>query len=140
MDGVLVVGASGRVGRMLARAWVGMGLRPVLQHRGAGLAVDLPQVRWRPLAEPLPQGDFAAMIVLAIAAEAPTTPESGWPHDPVVFIPSLLMVVSAAHLPAGPIQMPPPVGYICMLSDPDGNRVEYSFDQGVYAAAHAKWG
>jgi len=28
--------------------------------------------------------------------------------------------------------LPPPVGYICMLSDPDGNLVEYSFDQGVY--------
>jgi preprotein translocase subunit SecG len=36
---------------------------------------------------------FTAVIVLAIAAEAPTTPESGWPHDPVVFIPSLLMVI-----------------------------------------------
>jgi len=36
---------------------------------------------------------FTAVIVLAIAAEAPTTPESGWPHDPVVFIPSLLMVL-----------------------------------------------
>jgi len=37
-------------------------------------------------------------------------------------------------------QMPPPIGYICMLSDPDGNRVEYSFDQGVYATAKAVWG
>lgn len=36
--------------------------------------------------------------------------------------------------------MPPPIGYICMLSDPDGNRVEYSWDQGVYATAQEKWG
>jgi lactoylglutathione lyase len=37
-------------------------------------------------------------------------------------------------------QMPAPIGYICMLSDPDGNRVEFSFDQGVYATARAVWG
>ena len=37
-------------------------------------------------------------------------------------------------------QMPPPIGYICMLADPDGNRVEFSFDQGVYATARAVWG
>ncbi len=30
-------------------------------------------------------------------------------------------------------QMPAPVGYICMLTDPDGNLVEFSFNQGVYA-------
>lgn len=36
--------------------------------------------------------------------------------------------------------MPAPIGYICMLHDPDGNTVEFSWDQGVYAAAHEKWG
>ena len=46
---------------------------------------------------------------------------------------------------AGCLAMPPrdmggPIGYICMLSDPDGNRVEYSFDQGVFAAAKNVWG
>lgn len=40
----------------------------------------------------------------------------------------------------GPQQMPPPVGYICMLRDPDGNMVEFSFDQGVYATAKQTWG
>ena len=34
-----------------------------------------------------------------------------------------------------PTQMPPPIGYICMLRDPDGNMVEFSYDQGVYATA-----
>ncbi len=34
-----------------------------------------------------------------------------------------------------PTDMPPPIGYICMLSDPDGNRVEFSYDQGVYTLA-----
>jgi catechol 2,3-dioxygenase-like lactoylglutathione lyase family enzyme len=37
-------------------------------------------------------------------------------------------------------QMPAPIGYICMLRDPDGNMVEFSFDQGVYATARAVWG
>ncbi len=37
-------------------------------------------------------------------------------------------------------QMPAPVGYICMLNDPDGNTVEFSWDQGVYATAHERWG
>ena len=34
-----------------------------------------------------------------------------------------------------PTQMPAPIGYICMLRDPDGNMVEFSYDQGVYATA-----
>ena len=32
-----------------------------------------------------------------------------------------------------PTMMPAPIGYICMLKDPDGNMVEFSWDQGVYA-------
>lgn len=36
--------------------------------------------------------------------------------------------------------MPDPIGYICMLEDPDGNLVEFSFDQGVYETVRAKWG
>jgi lactoylglutathione lyase len=32
-----------------------------------------------------------------------------------------------------PVQLPPPVGYVCAASDPDGNVVEFSFDQGVAA-------
>lgn len=39
-----------------------------------------------------------------------------------------------------PTQMPPPIGYICALTDPDGNVVEFSFDQGVYAKAREVWG
>ncbi len=35
--------------------------------------------------------------------------------------------------------MPPPVGYICMLRDPDGNMVEFSWDQGVYARLQERW-
>ena len=37
-------------------------------------------------------------------------------------------------------QMPAPIGYICMLSDPDGNLVEFSYDQGVYEKVREVWG
>mgnify|MGYP003514127331 CR=1 FL=1 len=39
-----------------------------------------------------------------------------------------------------PTEMPPPIGYICMLRDPDGNMIEFSYDQGVYAKAREVWG
>jgi lactoylglutathione lyase len=39
-----------------------------------------------------------------------------------------------------PLELGPPVGYVCALSDPDGNVVEMSYDQGVYAAAQDRWG
>lgn len=43
-------------------------------------------------------------------------------------------------LALGPMQMPAPVGYICFLKDPDGNNVEFSYDQGVYETARKVWG
>lgn len=39
-----------------------------------------------------------------------------------------------------PELLPYPVGYLCALRDPDGNLVEFSFDQGVYSKAHEVWG
>lgn len=39
-----------------------------------------------------------------------------------------------------PTDMPPPIGYICMLNDPDGNLIEFSHDQGVYEKAREVWG
>lgn len=39
-----------------------------------------------------------------------------------------------------PAQLPPPVGYVCALTDPDGNMVEFSYDQGVYSKAQEVWG
>ena len=36
--------------------------------------------------------------------------------------------------------MPPPIGYICMVRDPDGNMVEFSWDQGVYATLRDRFG
>ena len=37
-------------------------------------------------------------------------------------------------------QMPDPIGYVCFVNDPDGNIVEFSFDQGVYETAREVWG
>lgn len=42
------------------------------------------------------------------------------------------------HWPA--TQLPPPIGYICAVTDPDDNVVEFSYDQGVYAKAQEVWG
>lgn len=39
-----------------------------------------------------------------------------------------------------PTLMPDPIGYICALTDPDGNMIEFSFDQGVYEKAQEVWG
>ncbi|HSL56687.1 MAG TPA: VOC family protein [Acidimicrobiales bacterium] len=39
-----------------------------------------------------------------------------------------------------PQELPPPVGYVCALSDPDGNIIEFSHDQGVYAKVQEVWG
>jgi len=39
-----------------------------------------------------------------------------------------------------PQQMPEPIGYICALTDPDGNMIEFSYDQGVYEKAQEVWG
>lgn len=39
-----------------------------------------------------------------------------------------------------PTDMPPPIGYICALTDPEGNMIEFSYDQGVYAKAQEVWG
>ncbi len=39
-----------------------------------------------------------------------------------------------------PADLPEPVGYICALHDPDGNVIEISHNQGVYAAVQEMWG
>jgi len=47
---------------------------------------------------------------------------------------------TAGCLAMPPTQMPDPIGYICMLGDPDGNLVEFSYDQGVYEKVREIWG
>ena len=46
----------------------------------------------------------------------------------------------AGCLALGPMQMPKHIGYICFIKDPDGNTIEYSFDQGVFEKAQEVWG
>lgn len=36
-------------------------------------------------------------------------------------------------------ELPPPVGYICALTDPDGNMIEFSHDQGVESITNEVW-
>ena len=45
----------------------------------------------------------------------------------------------AGCLHMAPTQMPPPIGYICMVTDPDGNLVEFSWDQGVWSTLRRRW-
>ena len=39
-----------------------------------------------------------------------------------------------------PMQLAEHVGYICAVTDPDGNIVEFSHDQKVFATVRALWG
>ena len=40
----------------------------------------------------------------------------------------------------GPLQLPDPIGYVCFIKDPDGNTIEFSYDQGVFETAREVWG
>jgi lactoylglutathione lyase len=46
----------------------------------------------------------------------------------------------AGCLAMSPRRIPPPVGYVCMLSDPDGNRIEISHNQQVFQKVQERWG
>lgn len=45
----------------------------------------------------------------------------------------------AGCLGLGPVQMPDPVGYVCFLKDPDGNTVEFSYNQKVFETVRDRW-
>ncbi len=47
---------------------------------------------------------------------------------------------AAGCLTMAATMMPPPIGYICMIRDPDGNMIEFSWDQGVYATLRERFG
>jgi lactoylglutathione lyase len=38
-----------------------------------------------------------------------------------------------------PTMMPQPIGYITMIKDPDGNTIEFSWDQGVFSTLNDRW-
>jgi len=37
-------------------------------------------------------------------------------------------------------EMPPPIGYLCFVEDPDGNTIEFACDQGTYTIWEEPWG
>jgi catechol 2,3-dioxygenase-like lactoylglutathione lyase family enzyme len=74
----------------------------------------------------LPMGPFAHIGIEAVSKEA---------VDEIA-----AAAKAAACLAFGPVQMPKQIGYVCFIKDPDGNTVEYSFDQGVYEKAREVWG
>ena len=45
----------------------------------------------------------------------------------------------AGCLAMPPTMMPQPIGFITMLRDPDGNMVEFSWDQGVFSTLQDRW-
>ena len=72
-------------------------------------------------------------------ADAPNTVLGPFAHFGIE-LPSLEALKEAAEQMQAtgslvmPVQeMPPPIGWIFMAKDPDGNTLEFSFDQGVYA-------
>lgn len=82
--------------------------------------------------DPYAGTDFAALNPFAhLGIEVPSQAE-------VDEVAARGQAAGCLRLPAQP--MPPPIGYICMLTDPDGNLVEFSFNQGVYATAREVWG
>lgn len=50
------------------------------------------------------------------------------------------LAAEGGHLAFGPADMPYPIGYVCFVSDPDGNTIEFSCNQGIYAKAQELWG
>ena len=105
------------------------------------------------LARPISSAENPFILVLAEFFPA-TDPFVGFPQEVLTPFAHLGMELTSRQaidsiagrgLEAGCLameatQMPMPIGYICMLRDPDGNMVEFSFDQGVYAKAKQVWG
>jgi UDP-glucose 4-epimerase len=77
---LLVIGASGRVGRLLAAHWAASRAPVWLQTRGAQVRADLPSLRWAPLDEgPAPlvrhaQQAGAPQAMLMLAGTTPASP------------------------------------------------------------------
>ncbi|MGH7016606.1 MAG: VOC family protein, partial [Caulobacteraceae bacterium] len=99
------------------------------------------------------QADSPFVLVLGEFFEGkdPFAPASHPPLGPFAHIgielPTREMVDEAAAmakregcLALGPVQMPKQIGYVCFVKDPDGNTIEFSFDQGVYEKAREVWG
>lgn len=112
--------------------------------------VDLAKNAW--LADPdRTENPFVLVLAEFLPGKDPFAPATHHPLAPFAHIgielPSKEAVDAIAArgkeagcLGLGPMQMPKHVGYICMLKDPAGNNVEFSYDQGVYETMRRKWG
>lgn len=80
---LLVIGASGRVGRLLAAHWAAEGAPVCLQARGAPVRDDLPVLRWSPLEDgPAPlarrlRAGPGARAMLVLAGVTPSSSGGG---------------------------------------------------------------
>ncbi len=99
----------------------------------------------------IPDAPFVLVLAQFFEGKDPFAPAEHAVLGPFAHIgielPSKEMVDEAAEkgreagcLAYGPAQMTKQVGYICFLKDPDGNIVEFSFDQGIYEKAQEVWG
>lgn len=76
---LIVTGASGRVGRLLTRAWMASGARVALQRRASlALTPSLPELRWAPMEGAAALCDWAAIhgaprAMLVLAGATPGT-------------------------------------------------------------------
>jgi catechol 2,3-dioxygenase-like lactoylglutathione lyase family enzyme len=97
------------------------------------------------------QSPFVLVVGQFYEGKDPFAPAQHAPMGPFAHIgielPSKQMVDDMAAkakadgcLAFGPTQMPKQIGYICFVKDPDGNTIEFSYDQGVYEKAREVWG
>jgi lactoylglutathione lyase len=97
------------------------------------------EVAW--LAEVVPDVDSSVGLVMVQTFEArasgePQTTLSPFAHlgfdvdDPTEVDAAAVLGRASGCVHLEPANHPPPVGYLCALTDPDGNVVEFSYGQG----------
>jgi len=88
------------------------------------------------MSEPVEEPDYVLVIMGGSPEESPKPPMAhlGFAvktHDEVTQLAK--KAKKDGILVQGPVQYPPPVGYFCMMKDPSGNKVEFSFDQPIHS-------
>ena len=138
---LLVIGGTGRLGRLLRPGWRASGLVPVIQARGAGAVSDL---RFDPLAEPeaFARAAQAADVVLILAGPTAGTPEDLAVHTTLaqaavraaqgvrpVLVASSAAVYGPEAAAAGPLREDGPTGPVS-----DYGRAKLAMEQAIAAA------
>ncbi len=93
------------------------------------------------------ENPFIVVLAMFFASRGKEQPQLGPFAHLGIELPSRQAVVEIAErgqaaqcLTWAPEQYPDPIGFICALSDPDGNVIEYSFGQGIYEKVQELWG